>query len=86
MAGGHDYANALIMQPIDEAVGPLATSEIEVDKGYVGSVLGDQALSLGRGRDRSDHIRSQGSKKPLQGYAELPGILDQEDTHALQIR
>ena len=74
------------MQSIDQAIGPLAPSEIEVDKGYVGGMIGDQALGLGRGRDWSVHIRSPGPKQVLQGYADVPRVLDQEDTQALQIR
>ena len=37
----------------------FAVSEMEVDEGYVRSVLGEQALGLGRSRGRTGYFRSQ---------------------------
>jgi hypothetical protein len=71
VAGSHDDPDPLIMQSIDQAIGPLAPSEIEVDEGYVGGMIGDQSLGLGRGRDGSVHIRSPGPKQVLQASAPL---------------
>jgi len=53
VAGGHDDGHALIMQSVDQAVGPFVVAQIEVDEGDVGHALGDQALGLGRGRGGS---------------------------------
>ena len=57
-SGDDDNRHALLMQPSDQAVGQFASSEMEVNEGYVRSVLGEQALGLGRGRCRSHDIRS----------------------------
>jgi len=46
------------MQPSDQAIGQFAPSEMEVDEGYVRSVLGEQALSLSRNCGWPDHVRS----------------------------
>jgi hypothetical protein len=85
IAGHYDDANALIVQPLDKTVGQLASSQIDINEGRGGDMLGGQLLGLGRRRGRSDHLRSQSPKKPLHRYADLPGILDQKDTHTLQI-
>ena len=47
------------MQPCNQAVRKFAVSEVEVDEGYVRSVLGEQALGLGRSRGRTGYFRSQ---------------------------
>jgi hypothetical protein len=72
------------MQPIDQAVGPLAFSEIHVDDGYIRGALGNQALGVRRGRGWSGHVSSQYMKQSLHRFTEVPGILDQQDTHAPQ--
>src|SRR5437016_975751 len=74
------------MQPIDQVVGPLAFSEIEVDDGYIRGALGNQVLSVRRSRCWSGYVRSQYTKQSLHGLADVPGILDQEDSHALQFQ
>ena len=63
-------------------MGYLAVSKTEVDDGHVGNLLGNQPLSVAsRGRG-SNHVRSEGCEQALQGYANLPRILDDEDTYA----
>jgi hypothetical protein len=86
VAGDHDDADALFIQAIDQPVGQLAASKIEIDEGDVDSVLGNQALGLSGCGDGSGHVRSQGLEQALQSYANVPGILDHKDTQARQIR
>ena len=74
-----------IMQPVDQVVGPLAAAQVQIDQGDRGGLLGGRAIGLGRGGDRSGHIRAPGLEKVLQGDAEMPGVLDQEDAHTLQV-
>ena len=74
------------MQPINQVVGPLAVSQIDVDDGYVGSALGNQALGVRYGGSRTGYIRSQCAKQTLDGIADMPGIFNQEDTRAFQFR
>jgi hypothetical protein len=73
------------MQPSDQVVGQFASSKMEVDEGYVRSMLGEKALGLSRIRGWPGHGRSQELKQALDGFADTPGILDQEDIQALQI-
>jgi hypothetical protein len=74
------------MKLIDKVGRPLARSEIEIDKGHVWDLLGEQAAGLGCGRDWSRHIGSTGPKKAFHCHAELPRILDQENAHAFKAR
>ncbi len=68
--GGDQYdANALIMQPINQAISPLTASEINVDEGRVGQILGDKAISLGNGRNWSGHVSSAGLEQVFYGCA-----------------
>ena len=46
------------MQPSDQAGGHFASSEMEVDKGRVRSMLGEQALGIGCSRGWSHDVRS----------------------------
>ncbi len=55
---------------INQAVGPLAVSQIDVDDGYIGSALGNQALGVRYGGSRTGYIRSQYTKQTLHGIAE----------------
>ena len=66
VARHYDNANALIMQPVDKTVGPLASSQIDLNEGRGGDIVGDQLLDLGRRRGRPDHLRPNGPKKQLQ--------------------
>jgi hypothetical protein len=54
------------MQPVDKTVGPLASSQIDLNEGRGGDIVGDQLLDLGRRRGRPDHLRPNGPKKQLQ--------------------
>jgi hypothetical protein len=72
ITGDHDNTDALSMQAIDQAVGPLAPSETDVDDGYVWRVIGEQALGVGRGRGRPGHVRSHHLKQSLHGLANVP--------------
>src|SRR5271170_1630769 len=85
VAGGHDDADAAIMQPVDQVVGPLAAAQVQVDKGDRRGLLGGRAIGLGGGRDGSGHIRAPGLEQVLQGDAEMPGVLDQKDALTLQV-
>ena len=53
------------MQPVDKTVGPLASSQIDLNEGRGGDIVGDQLLDLGRRRSRPDHLRPNGPKKQL---------------------
>jgi hypothetical protein len=86
VAGGYDDADALIVQSIDQAVRQLAASKIEIDQGHVRCLLGDQLLGLSGGCDWSGHLRSQSLEQARQGYGQVPGIFDHEDSQARQIR
>jgi hypothetical protein len=57
---------------------------MEVDEGYVRSVLEEHALRFRRSCGWSDDICSQGLEYILYGFADIPGILHQEDIQALQ--
>ena len=81
-----DDWNALFLQSINQAVGPLAVSQIDVNDGYVGSALGKQTLGVRYGGSRTGYIRSQYAKQTLHGIAELPGIFNQQDMRAFQFR
>ncbi len=81
-----DDWNALFVQSINQAVGPLAVSQIDVDDGYVRSALGNEALGIRYGGGRTGYICSQCTKQTLHGIADVPGILNQEDTRAFQFR
>jgi hypothetical protein len=59
------------MQPSDQAVGQFAPSEMDIDEGYVQSVLGEQALGLGCSRGWSDHDRSYTFLLPVRGGRDL---------------
>ena len=48
----------MFVQAINKAVGPLAVSQIDVDDGYIGNVLGNQALGVRDGGSRTGYIRS----------------------------
>ena len=74
------------MQTINQVVGPLAVPQIDVDEGYIGSVLRNQALGVRYGGSRTGYIRSQYAKQTLHGVAELPGIFNQQDARAVQFR
>jgi hypothetical protein len=82
----HHNANPLVMQPIDQSVGQLTPSEVEVDERHVWREPGDQTLGIGPGSDRPHYLRAQCPKMALQADAQVPGILDYEDAHALQIQ
>src|SRR5215510_11442535 len=68
ISGRDDDADALIMQPIDQAVGPLASSKMDIDERCIGGMLGDQPLGLDRSRGGSSDGRSQSLKKSLHGH------------------
>jgi hypothetical protein len=51
------------MEPVDKTVGPLASSQIDLNEGRGGDIVGDQLLDLGRRRSRPDHLRPNGPKK-----------------------
>jgi hypothetical protein len=57
------------MQPINQAIGLLTASEINVDEGCVGQILGDQAIGLDHRRDWSGHVGSAGFEQVLHGCA-----------------
>jgi hypothetical protein len=48
--------DTLIMQPDDQLGGHVASPEMEVDEGYVGRALGEQALRFRRSRSRSGRL------------------------------
>jgi hypothetical protein len=50
-----------IMQPINQAVCPLAPSENQVDEGYVWDVLGDQSRRSARAAARNQWLPSRAS-------------------------
>jgi hypothetical protein len=73
------------MQPSDQAVGQFAPPEMKIDEGYVRSVLGEQALGLGRTRSRAvlamsddrpasvaDIVVEELRKKEINGLIQLP--------------
>ena len=47
------------MQTINQVVGSLTVPQIDVDDGYIGSVLRNQALGVRDGGGRTGDIRSQ---------------------------
>ena len=75
-----DDWNSLFLQPINQGVCPLAVPQIDVYDGYVGSALGNQSLGIRYGGSRTGHVRSQCTKQTLDGIADVPGILNQENT------
>jgi hypothetical protein len=75
-AGDDNDGDILIVQASDQAAGQLAPSEMEVDKGYVRRMLGEQPFGLCRSRGWSGHVSSQELEQPLHGVADTPGILD----------
>jgi PAS domain S-box-containing protein len=81
VAGDHDNRDASVMQPINQAGGQLPSPQMEVDQGQVRDLFGAQTVSLGSGRGRPGHLRSQELKQRLHCFADVPGILDQENTH-----
>jgi len=74
------------VQTINQVVGSLAVSQIDVDDRYIGGVLRNQALGVRYGGSRAGYIRSQYAKQTLHGIAELPGIFNQQDSRAFQFR
>jgi hypothetical protein len=76
--------DTLIIQSDDQAGRKFTSAETEVDEGYVRSVLEEQALRLRRSCGWSDDICSQGLEDVLNGSADIPGIIHQEDIQALQ--
>ncbi len=86
IAGGHDDANAAIVQPAYQVVGPLPRSQMNVDKRRVREAPGDQAIGVGRRRYGSGHVCSAGLKQGLYRYAKVPRIFDYQDAHAIEIR
>jgi hypothetical protein len=70
----------LFVQPINQVVCALAVSQVDVDDSHVGSALGNQSLCVHYCGSRTSHIRSQCAKQTLDGIADMPGILDQENT------
>ena len=56
IAGSHDDANALTMQPRNQLIGPLAAAQMNVDHRSIGKVSGGQAIGIRGRRDRSGHV------------------------------
>ena len=62
VARDDDDRNALFLQPINQGVGPLAVSQIDIDDGYVGSALGNQKFGIRYGGCWTGYIRSHCAK------------------------
>ena len=82
IAGRHNHANTFLMQPIDQAIGLLASAKIQINERGVGEAFRNQAQSISCGRDGSDHVRTASSKKISQPLGDLPGILDHKSSHS----
>ena len=74
------------MQIINEAVGQLIASKLDVDQGYVRAVFGDQTFCFGHSWSRASNIRSQVHQQSFQGCADVPGVLDQEHANASEVQ
>ena len=79
VAGYHDNTDTLIMQLIDQAIGLLTVSQIDIHQGHVGSALGNHPPGLGRGRGWAGNVGPPRLKQHLQSRPDVPGILDYED-------
>src|SRR5215475_12509183 len=79
IAGYHDNTDALVMQPIDQAIGLLTVSQIDVHQRHIEGALGQEAQGVRRGRDWSDNIGTPRLQQHLQSGRDVPGILDDED-------
>ena len=55
----YDDWNALFLQSINQAVGPLAVSQIDIDNGDVGSALGKKSFGVSDAGSWAGDIRSQ---------------------------
>jgi len=86
VTGDHDDPNTSIVQLIDQDIGALAAAEAEVDERNIGSLLADQTLGRGGGRDGPSHVRPASLEQALHGTADVPAIFDYKDTHSVQIR
>ena len=67
------------MQLIDQAIGLLTVSQIDIHQGHVWPALANQAHGVGRGRGRAGNNGSPRLKQHLQSRPDVPGILDDED-------
>ena len=68
------------MQPINQAIRPLAATKIDVHNGHVGPALGGHTFGVSRGGRWSDDVRSPRLKQHLQTRTDVPGIIDHKDT------
>jgi len=68
------------MQLIDQAIGLLTISQIDIHQGDIGSALTDKAQGVGRGCGWTGNIGSPRLKQHLQSSPDVPRILDDEDT------
>ena len=72
VARDDDDWNSLLLQPINQGVGSLAVSQIDVDDGYVGSALGNQKFGIRYGGSWTGYVRSQCAKQTLDGVTYMP--------------
>jgi len=75
----YDNTDTLIMQLIDQAIGLLTVSQVDVHQGNVGGALANQAHGVSRGCGWSGNIGSPRLKQHLQSRPDVPGILDDKD-------
>ena len=73
------------MQSIDEVIGQLAISEFDIDESYGRGAVGDQAFRVGHGRNRPSDFYSEVLKQLLQGFPNMPSVLNDKCANTFAI-
>ena len=85
IAGGHDNANAPIVEPHDQLVGALARTQMQIDHGCVGTACGNQPIGVRSRRDRPGDFGPAGAQQACDRDAQIHRILDDQDVQTGEV-
>jgi len=79
IAGGHDDADALVVQPRNQVVGAFARAQMNVNQRYVRKPSVDQPVGVRARRDRAGDFGRAGLQQARDRDAKVRRILDNQD-------
>ena len=85
IAGGHDDANAPIVEPHDQLIGALAPTQMQIDHGCVGKSRGNQPIGVCSRRDRAGDFSPAGAQQACDRNGQIHRILDDQDVQTGEV-